>query len=253
MRTCERRPQGRTRQLARCGLLAALLTALLTVLLAGCQSGPPPREVEPPPEPTTPATSATTTAAEQTPEAPADTPAAPSAAQDTSARPAAAGTTAEERVQALDRELETSYEEHDAMLRDHQARSRAEAAEIAAQQAGRDGGGDPDEEAFEQGGLYEGLPGFGAPPPDTEASADGDSGGAVAGAGDDRSGAASAKGAAPDGRAGGATVPADIPDGRDDDIVARQLREAAQMEQDPELREKLWDEYRKYKNRQGAQ
>ncbi len=41
--------------------------------------------------------------------------------------------------------------------------------------------------------------------------------------------------------------PADIPDGNDDDVVARQLREAAMREADPELREKLWDEYRKYK------
>ncbi len=46
---------------------------------------------------------------------------------------------------------------------------------------------------------------------------------------------------------GGGEVPADIPDASDDDIVARQLREAAMQEQDPELREKLWDEYRKYK------
>jgi len=33
----------------------------------------------------------------------------------------------------------------------------------------------------------------------------------------------------------------------DDDIVARQLREAAEKETDPELKEKLWAEYRKYK------
>ena len=33
----------------------------------------------------------------------------------------------------------------------------------------------------------------------------------------------------------------------DDDIVAKQLREAALAEDDPELRERLWDEYRKYK------
>jgi hypothetical protein len=44
-----------------------------------------------------------------------------------------------------------------------------------------------------------------------------------------------------------AEIPADIPDGSDDDIVARQLREAAMKETDPKLREKLWDEYRKYK------
>jgi len=33
----------------------------------------------------------------------------------------------------------------------------------------------------------------------------------------------------------------------DDDIVARQLREAAEQETDPEVKERLWDEYRKYK------
>ena len=33
----------------------------------------------------------------------------------------------------------------------------------------------------------------------------------------------------------------------DDDVVARQLREAAMREPDPAIREKLWDEYRKYK------
>jgi hypothetical protein len=34
---------------------------------------------------------------------------------------------------------------------------------------------------------------------------------------------------------------------QDDDIIARQLREAAMRETDPELREKLWAEYRRYK------
>ena len=47
---------------------------------------------------------------------------------------------------------------------------------------------------------------------------------------------------------GGASteVPENIPDARDDDIIARQLREAAMNEGDPELREKLWEEYRRY-------
>ncbi len=44
-----------------------------------------------------------------------------------------------------------------------------------------------------------------------------------------------------------AKPPADIPDGSDDDVVARQIREAAENEADPALREKLWDEYRMYK------
>lgn len=36
-------------------------------------------------------------------------------------------------------------------------------------------------------------------------------------------------------------------DPKDDDIVARQLREAAEKESDPELKEKLWKEYEQYK------
>ncbi len=43
-------------------------------------------------------------------------------------------------------------------------------------------------------------------------------------------------------------IPADIGSPQGDDIIARQLREAAMKEQDPVLREKLWNEYRKYKS-----
>lgn len=45
-----------------------------------------------------------------------------------------------------------------------------------------------------------------------------------------------------------APPPEDLPSGNDDDIVARQIREAAMNETDPQLREKLWEEYRRYKN-----
>ncbi len=51
----------------------------------------------------------------------------------------------------------------------------------------------------------------------------------------------------PSGRAG--AMPDDLPDARDDDIIARQLREAAMAETDPDLKEKLWEEYRRYKNK----
>ena len=40
----------------------------------------------------------------------------------------------------------------------------------------------------------------------------------------------------------------DTPDARDDDVVARQLREAAEKETDPKLREALWEEYERYRN-----
>ena len=41
-------------------------------------------------------------------------------------------------------------------------------------------------------------------------------------------------------------APDDIPDGDNDDVVARQLREAAMREPNPAVRERLWNEYRKY-------
>jgi hypothetical protein len=46
-------------------------------------------------------------------------------------------------------------------------------------------------------------------------------------------------------------VPPDVGDGKDDDVVARQLREAAMKEKDPAIREKLWQEYRDYKKGTG--
>lgn len=234
-----------------------LCAGLLLLTLAGCQSSQtapetPPPEVAPIPE-SQPATAETGAEPAGQPETTDGTEPAASTPE-TGAQPAA-GVTADEHVEALDRELEASYGEHDAMLRDQQAGARAEAGEIAAQRTGG-GSADPEEEAFEQGGLYEGLPGFGAPPPEADQGAGGDGATTAAESADEgtTASAADAAGArAAQGQPGGATVPADIPDGRDDDIVARQLREAAQMEKDPKLREKLWDEYRKYKNQQAAQ
>ena len=43
-----------------------------------------------------------------------------------------------------------------------------------------------------------------------------------------------------------ARTPDDIPELVSEDIVAKQLREAALAEEDPELRERLWEEYRTY-------
>ncbi|HKI75279.1 MAG TPA: hypothetical protein VJ998_11560, partial [Pseudomonadales bacterium] len=42
-------------------------------------------------------------------------------------------------------------------------------------------------------------------------------------------------------------IPEGVGNGQDDDIVAKQLREAAMAETDPKLRKKLWDEYKRYK------
>ena len=75
------------------------------------------------------------------------------------------------------------------------------------------------------------------------AGREGDSGGAQDGPSGDGSGGDGSGGA------GQASIPLpdDIDDGQGDDIVLRQIREAAMREQDPLLREKLWEEYRRIK------
>jgi len=45
----------------------------------------------------------------------------------------------------------------------------------------------------------------------------------------------------------GGKNPEDIPDADNDDVIASQIRLAAEIEQDPIKKEKLWNEYRKYK------
>ena len=44
------------------------------------------------------------------------------------------------------------------------------------------------------------------------------------------------------------TLPEDIPPAENDDIIAKQFRQAALEETDPVARAKLWNEYRRYKN-----
>ena len=63
-----------------------------------------------------------------------------------------------------------------------------------------------------------------------------------------RQSAANANYPAPRSAPAPSAVPPDIPDARDDDVVARQLREAAMAETDPNLREALWNDYRRYKS-----
>ncbi len=42
-------------------------------------------------------------------------------------------------------------------------------------------------------------------------------------------------------------APEDIPEANNDDVVAAQIRLAAEIEKDPEKKARLWNEYRKYK------
>ncbi len=126
------------------------------------------------------------------------------------------------------------------------SQERAERGSGSGPVGGAAQGEEPGDGQSGEGG--EGEEGDGRPGEDPS-GAGGDTGAEGESAGE-RSGEQGGGGGVGGGAAGGSgpsTVPADIPDGRDDDIVARQLREAAMKETDPELRERLWEEYRQYK------
>lgn len=160
-----------------------------------------------------------------------------------------------ERVAALEGQLDESMASYDGMIlreRDYVlSRSNQQGSEEELEAA--DAGGLPYDEAGEGDGDGEGGMGEGAPPPPS--GPEGDASQVPGQNGNDST--SSGSGGRPEGdqtrdgdyqHAGGNAPPADIPDGSDDDVVARQIREAAMKESDPALREKLWEEYRKYKN-----
>ena len=134
----------------------------------------------------------------------------------------AAEQTGAEATQALDAELFAGLGEFDEMLLREQERVKA-----ATPRSDAGGGG---------GGVGAGSSAAGAGV--TEQAGLGTTGettyGKGAGPGSPRS-------------PGKSSAPPGTPDGSDDDVVARQLREAAEKETDPELKKKLWEEYRKYK------
>jgi len=137
--------------------------------------------------------------------------------------------TGAEQVGALNGELERKLREFDELMKRAQIEADKERAAIAA------GGGRASGERDGRGGRLE------SPPEDFGAG----------GAAEESSGL----GASPDlsGETGridesfGGPSPVRMEPAGDDDIVARQLREAAERETDPVLREKLWVEYRNYK------
>ncbi len=179
------------------------------------------------------------------------------------------GQTDDEKVALLDAELGSSLSEFDEKLLREQKELAAKSRSASAGESGDqsepgdgasgkagDGRGVGEKAAGEsRGEAGESASGSaaGSSGKDGESERQGESG-EQGGTGDEgaegNEQVASAGGASGDGRhAGTIPTPPDIPDGKDDDIVARQLREAAENEQDPELRKKLWEEYRKYKNR----
>jgi hypothetical protein len=143
--------------------------------------------------------------------------------------PGGGASTGDEAAAALEGELDSATNEFDQRMREELQRLAAEAAAREGRPGSAGGGGST-------GGTGEG----------SGSTEDSGGGGSRAGAeeGDETSGAVGGSGP---GATGSSEIPPDVGDGSDDDIVARQLREAAMAEKDPELREKLWDEYRRYK------
>jgi hypothetical protein len=139
----------------------------------------------------------------------------------------------EERAESLDAELEAGLAEFDEMLLREQQRVRAATPRTSPAGAGSAGaGGDVAGAVSDAGG--------------SAASRDaGESAEAERGASSDERPPGAGRGAQT--ATQGGDRPPDLPDGSDDDVVARQLREAAENETDPELRKKLWEEYRRYK------
>jgi hypothetical protein len=156
--------------------------------------------------------------------------------------------TPQERTATLDAELDTALGEFDEMLLREQERVKAATPRSA--DSGSGGGLGAAGEAGAGGspaGGEDGQQGEAGEMADagrTAASGTGEAAASTTG----QAGSAGRGGreGAP-GRAGTGGQPPDIPDGSDDDVVARQLREAAEKETDPELKKKLWEEYRKYK------
>ena len=160
------------------------------------------------------------------------------------------GQTSDERRAAIDKQLNDSLGSFDAELRTEQQRVAQErdarrgtaAGSATAEGQGADKSGDSAGtgaiEASQEDADRSGVPGRHpgrAKPRDPS--------------GDLKSEKAGKK---PDDNAGNGAGAREIPDGSDDDVVARRLRQAAQQETDPELKEKLWQEYIDYKrNAQG--
>jgi len=137
--------------------------------------------------------------------------------------------TAAEQAGALNSELERKLREFDELMKRAQIEADKERASMAA------GGGTRAGEEGGKGGRLEAPPaGFGAGGAAEESTG--------LGASPDLSGETGGI----DERFGGPS-PVRMEPAGDDDIVARQLREAAERETDPVLREKLWAEYRNYK------
>lgn len=152
---------------------------------------------------------------------------------------APAAATHEEEVAALDSKLGDSLAEFDQLLLEETRRARTRRVDGGSGSPGGSGGGAASTKASQGSGAGSKTPGAAdtgdhSSAPRRTTGKTGSPGGPIEGSDPGTAGATAA-------------VPPDVGDGNDDDVVARQIRKAAESEPDPELRKKLWDEYRRYK------
>ena len=237
-------------------LLANLcLTSVLTGALVACQF----------PSPTTPSIPSTPSVPSSAPSTPA--PASPGGAPPSGSTPdsgeapsapagedqasesegGASGSAGEETtVGSLDEQLDEALEDFDEAVQNQGGGGNNEEIDILSP-AGGGSGATSNDPLFEEGDLGEGQESVENDDIAQRAS-DGASGDAAGSPADGQ----------PSGSAGSSEsaqeaddiipIPEDVGDGRGDDIVLRQIRDAALQERDAVLREKLWDEYRRIKN-----
>jgi len=157
--------------------------------------------------------------------------------------------TSQEQVAALDEMLMAGLGEYDERLLREQERIKA-ATPNTNSDSGGGAGGDGDGSGGAAGDQGDGDQGDGDEGQDSETKGQGGMAGnsqETGTTGGQRQGG-NADGSERSGNDGSdSDRPPDIGDGSDDDVVARQLREAAEKETDPELKKKLWEEYRRYK------
>lgn len=144
-----------------------------------------------------------------------------------------------EEIAALEAKLGGSLAEFDQLLLEEARRARTRGAMGGSGSLGGSGGADRGANTSNESGGGSKAPGVadagnGKSAPQRSARAPGLPGGRIEGGDPGTTGATTAR-------------PPDVGDGSDDDVVARQIRRAAESEPDSELREKLWDEYRRYK------
>jgi hypothetical protein len=199
----------------------------------------------------------------------------PEGGQAFGAAPLSSVQTSEEQVKDLERLFVDSLEQFDDKLLKEEERlsarqprdretgysnggSQGQGSEGGAAGTGQDSG---QESGSNEPAGSEGTAGQGQEDREMEGTGTaGETGGSATTAGEEGaesggSGADSGEGAGPKAggsgagqSAGSSSRPGNVElDTGDDDVVARQLREAAEKETDPELKRKLWEEYRKYK------